>query len=385
MKNRIISVITNEKKRTRAQYICVFIVLGLVSLLMTLLNIITDKGALTWATAAFTLLCLLNLLIVYKWKHAGVNVASALFMAEIITLFTFFIISGNPDGFSVIWIAMLPTCGMLLFGIRRTAVLCSVLFIILVFFFWIPAGAQFLQYDYNKTFMMRFPILYAAFFATSALFETIRVFTQKELDKLRERYKELAAHDNLTKLLNRQGFIELVKNTEANENQTVFMIDIDHFKNVNDNYGHDIGDLVLFKIGEKAEQSAVSAKACRWGGEEFVLWFPTGGGDPEAIRAVMDDLNQRRRDKQPLSQPSAGSFFKRPEGDYAARLIETAGLKGFRVGGAAVSDKHAGFVVNLGDATAKDVLQLMFLVQERVEAQSGIRLAPEVRIVGVEG
>ena len=108
-------------------------------------------------------------------------------------------------------------------------------------------------------------------------------------------------------------------------------------------------------------------------------------GDPEAIRAVMDDLNQRRRDKQPLSQPSAGSFFKRPEGDYAARLIETAGLKGFRVGGAAVSDKHAGFVVNLGDATAKDVLQLMFLVQERVEAQSGIRLAPEVRIVGVEG
>ena len=108
-------------------------------------------------------------------------------------------------------------------------------------------------------------------------------------------------------------------------------------------------------------------------------------GDPEAIRAVMDDLNQRRRDKQPLSQPSAGSFFKRPQGDYAARLIEAAGLKGFRVGGAAVSDKHAGFVVNLGDATAKDVLELMSLVQERVGAQSGIRLAPEVRIVGVEG
>ena len=108
-------------------------------------------------------------------------------------------------------------------------------------------------------------------------------------------------------------------------------------------------------------------------------------GDPEAIRAVMDDLNQRRRDKQPLSLPSAGSFFKRPQGDYAARLIEAAGLKGFRVGGAAVSDKHAGFVVNLGDATAKDVLDLMEQVQQRVEAMSGIRLAPEVRLVGVEG
>ena len=290
MKDRIITVITNEKQRTRAQYICVFIVLGLVALMMTVLNIVTDKGALTWATAAFTLLCLFNLFIVYRWKQVGVTVASALFMAEIIALFTFFIISGNPDGFSVIWIAMLPTCGMLLFGIKRTAVLCSVLFIILVLFFWIPAGAQFLQYNYNKTFMMRFPILYVAFFTTSALFETIRVLTQKELDKLRERYKELAAHDNLTKLLNRQGFIELVKNTESNEDQTVFMIDIDHFKNVNDNYGHDIGDLVLIKVAENVEQAAVNAKACRWGGEEFVLWFPTGGCDPEAIRLGIEQM-----------------------------------------------------------------------------------------------
>ncbi len=108
-------------------------------------------------------------------------------------------------------------------------------------------------------------------------------------------------------------------------------------------------------------------------------------GDPETIRAVMDDLSQRRRDKQPLSLPSAGSFFKRPQGDYAARLIEVAGLKGFRVGGAAVSDKHAGFVVNLGDATVKDVFALMEEVQKRVEAMSGIRLSPEVRFVGVEG
>ena len=108
-------------------------------------------------------------------------------------------------------------------------------------------------------------------------------------------------------------------------------------------------------------------------------------GDPDDIRAVMDDLQQRRRDKQPLSQPSAGSFFKRPQGDYAARLIEAAGLKGFRVGGAAVSEKHAGFVVNLGNATAKDVLSLMKQVQERVEAMSGIRLSPEVSFVGVEG
>ena len=290
MKDRIISIITNEKKRTRAQYLGVFSVLGFVSLLMTVLNMITDKGALTWATAAFTLLCLLNFIIVYKGKHVGMIVASVLFMAEIVALFTFFIITGNPDGFSVIWIAMLPTCGMLLFGIKKTSVLCSVLFIILVFFFWIPAGAQFLQYSYNNTFMMRFPILYVAFFATSALLEAIRVLTQKELDKLRERYKDLAAHDNLTKLLNRQGLIEFVKNAETSEEQTVFMIDVDHFKNVNDDYGHDIGDLVLIKVAESAEESAMNAKACRWGGEEFVLWFPKGVGDPEAVRLCIEQM-----------------------------------------------------------------------------------------------
>ena len=291
MKDRIVSIITNEKKRTRAQYLGVFFVLGFVSLIMTVMNVITGKGALTWATAAFTLLCLLNFLIVFFGKKAGMTVASVLFMVEIVSMFTFFIISGNPDGFSVIWIAMLPTCGMLLFGIKKTAVPCAFLLIILIFFFWTPVGNQLLQYDYNKTFMMRFPILYVAFFATSALLEAIRVFTQKELDKLREMYKDLAAHDNLTKLLNRQGLFELVKNTETSGEQTVFMIDVDRFKGVNDNYGHDVGDLVLVKVAENAEKTAVSATACRWGGEEFVLWFPTGGGDPEAVRLGIEKMN----------------------------------------------------------------------------------------------
>ena len=106
--------------------------------------------------------------------------------------------------------------------------------------------------------------------------------------------------------------------------------------------------------------------------------------DPEIILERMKDLQQRRKDKQPLTLPSAGSFFKRPQGDFAGRLIEAAGLKGFRVGDAMVSEKHAGFVVNAGHATAGDILSLMKQVQERVEKQSGIRLEPEVRIIGVD-
>ena len=94
----------------------------------------------------------------------------------------------------------------------------------------------------------------------------------------------------------------------------------------------------------------------------------------------MADLAQRRRSKQPLEYPSAGSTFKRPVGHFAGGLIEQCGLKGTKVGGAQVSEKHAGFVVNTGGATASDVLQTIRMVQDRVFEDSGFRLEPEVRI-----
>ena len=112
--------------------------------------------------------------------------------------------------------------------------------------------------------------------------------------------------------------------------------------------------------------------------------FRLTAGDRSAIQAKMDDLSARRREKQPLNLPSAGSTFKRPEGHFAGALIEQAGLKGLRVGGACVSEKHAGFVVNDRNATARDVLDLIRLVQARVLEHSGVRLETEVRILGEE-
>ncbi len=100
----------------------------------------------------------------------------------------------------------------------------------------------------------------------------------------------------------------------------------------------------------------------------------------EEIRAVMQDLMTRRRASQPLDLPSAGSAFKRPVGGYAAALIDQTGLKGYQVGGAAVSEKHAGFVVNLGGATADDVKTLLRDVSQTVYEKHGIRLEPEIRI-----
>ena len=100
----------------------------------------------------------------------------------------------------------------------------------------------------------------------------------------------------------------------------------------------------------------------------------------QEVRAVMQDLMSRRKTSQPLDLPSAGSAFKRPVGGYAAALIDQAGLKGFQIGGAAVSEKHAGFVVNLGGATEQDVQMLLARVSEIVFEKTGIRLEPEVRI-----
>jgi UDP-N-acetylmuramate dehydrogenase len=109
--------------------------------------------------------------------------------------------------------------------------------------------------------------------------------------------------------------------------------------------------------------------------------FALRKGDPDAIRARMDDLTHKRESKQPLDKPSAGSTFKRPEGYFAGKLIMDAGLQGYQVGGAAVSKKHAGFVVNLGGATAADVHAVIEHVQDEVERQFGVRLEPEVRFL----
>ena len=105
-------------------------------------------------------------------------------------------------------------------------------------------------------------------------------------------------------------------------------------------------------------------------------------GNPAEIREKMQDFQRRREEKQPLDMPSAGSTFKRPEGDYASRLIEVSGLRGFQMGRAAVSEKHCGFVVNLGNADAKEIYRLIREVIRIVEEKQGVRLETEVKLWG---
>ena len=146
---------------------------------------------------------------------------------------------------------------------------------------------------------------------------------------------------------------------------------------------------VLTKEGEVL---AIPAKALELGYRTSVIpkngWIVLGAvlqlkkGDPEQILARMEELKEQRITKQPLDLPSAGSTFKRPEGYFAGKLIMDAGLRGFTVGGAQVSEKHCGFVVNRGDATAADVWELICEVKRRVKERTGVELEPEVKLLG---
>lgn len=121
------------------------------------------------------------------------------------------------------------------------------------------------------------------------------------------------------------------------------------------------------------------------GGEGYIICeseLALKPGDQKEILADMDELAKRRREKQPVSLPSGGSTFKRPKGYYAAALIDQAGLRGRRVGGAQVSEKHTGFIVNTGGATAEDVKSLMELVQQEVQARFGVTLESEICMIG---
>ena len=146
---------------------------------------------------------------------------------------------------------------------------------------------------------------------------------------------------------------------------------------------------VLTKEGEVL---AIPAKALELGYRTSVIpkngWIVLGAvlqlkkGDPEQILARMEELKEQRITKQPLDLPSAGSTFKRPDGYFAGKLIMDAGLRGFTVGGAQVSEKHCGFVVNRGNATAADVWELICEVKRRVKEMTGVELEPEVKLLG---
>jgi len=268
----------DDKKRYKVQYLCTYFILGTVSLFMTIVNIIDINTAsmnLMIATLVFAVLSYINVAFVYI-SEKTYTVSKYLFIVEILVLFSFFLINGSPQGFSAIWALLLPSLGLLLFGVKAGTIINVIMLTIIVLLLRTDVGDALNVYPgYTDSFRFRFPFAYVAFFFVGLLIEGIRANTFKN-------YEFFYSHDNLTGAINRKGFNDYLEETSKNLNDTVglIMIDIDHFKLVNDTYGHHVGDEVLKSIS-KAIIDNVKVPLCRWGGEEFVLLFANGDLDQE--------------------------------------------------------------------------------------------------------
>jgi len=255
-------------------------IMGSVSGFMTIVNIFTRKWLLMSSTLIFFLACMLN---IWLSRHGRQRLAQNTFLAEALLLCGFFCISGTPEGFSALWTCFIPSYTLTMLGTKRGSRYSGLAFLMIVAVFWTPWGRALLRYEYTASFMLRFPMIYAAFYLMALFLEAIRAETQRRLVEAERQYQHLYAHDALTGIYNRYGFNERLNEVFADpsvQELGLLILDLDLFKQVNDTYGHGAGDVVLKFIADTLVRlSGDTAAVCRWGGEEFtvLLW---NGEDP---------------------------------------------------------------------------------------------------------
>ena len=270
---KTVTLMVYDDSRKKIAFVGLNAVLVLVSLIMSVVNIFTAEYILMISTLVFSLGCGLNI-VLYRAK-VNVSVIYAIFAAEAMTLLAFFFVSGIPDGFSALWICLIPSFALLIFGRKDGGIFCLIALMMIIFLFWIPAGKALLQYTYSDTFMLRFPFLYSAIFIISFLAEIVRRETHKQLVDSERKYRYLYRHDALTGLFNRYGINEYMDeafHNPADKHAAIMILDIENFKRVNDRYGHNAGDQVLKTVAQIPQHLLCEhSRYCRWGGEEFLI------------------------------------------------------------------------------------------------------------------
>jgi len=252
-------------------------IMGSVSGFMTVVNIFTQKWLLMSATLIFFLACMANLWLSWRGHR---KLAQNTFLAESMVLCGFFCVSGTPEGFSALWTCFIPSFTLTMLGNRRGSRYSGCAFLMIVVIFWTPWGRSLLRYDYTDSFKLRFPMIYLAFYLMALCLEAIRARTQSRLVEAERRYQHLYEHDALTGIYNRYGFNERLNRSffdPAVKELGLLILDLDLFKNVNDTYGHDAGDIVLKSTAETLLRlTGEAAAVCRWGGEEFTVLLRNG-------------------------------------------------------------------------------------------------------------
>lgn len=274
MLKKIKTAVVSDPLRRRLLFFFLNGALSLTSTIMTVINFFTGEYLLLLATLLFAIVCLCNLLVLY-FSRMPEKIIYYVFGLEAMILLAFFFISGIPDGFSALWICLIPSFALLIFGIRGGSLFSLLALVMMIFLFWIPAGRSLLHYAYTETFMLRFPFLYSSIYLISLIIEYVRRETQNQLDQAKRQYRYLYRHDALTGLYNRYGIHEFMVDTfsgKKDQRVAVILLDIDDFKAINDHYGHECGDEVLKMVAAVPLRTMCEhCRCCRWGGEEFLL------------------------------------------------------------------------------------------------------------------
>ena len=190
--------ITHESSRQHFQFLCVFAIMAFISVFMTVMNYFTGwRDALMHATLYFSIANIVNVLIEFFGKNRTRQIPRILFAIEIVFLFTFFIINGQPKGFSSLWALLMPSCGLLLYQGVVGSLISGVQLAIIIFLFYFPDGRQLLNYEYTDVFMMRFPVLYTAFFGVGLFFELVLHYNQQALSAARDKFQSLYADEEV--------------------------------------------------------------------------------------------------------------------------------------------------------------------------------------------
>lgn len=274
LKDKLSQAVVSDEMRQKVSFLLLNGSLAVTSGVMTVINIFTGEHLLMLSTLLFAICCLVNFILIYC-AGCPKKIVSVFFCVEVMVLLGFFLVSGIPHGFSAIWICLVPSFALLVFGMRGGSVLCGAEFLIVVFFFWTSYGNSLLRYDYGSTFLLRFPFLLLASYVIAVMIEYVRMETQKQLERTKNEFYKLYRHDALTGLYNRYGISEYIEEVFAEAKDrlvSVVLLDIDNFKMINDKYGHEAGDQVLKTIACVLLQAICKdCHCCRWGGEEFLL------------------------------------------------------------------------------------------------------------------
>ena len=337
----------DREKYTKTVRTAAYIILFVVGVLMTILNIVTKgdpvslgpTGSLTITTATFSIVLLLCFLFSLIGPRCS-KVSGAIFATALVVMFTMFIIDGAPEGFSAIWICLLPIAGMLFFGRKRGSIICGIMFVIMILLFWvkiyryipfldkiqhIETNANGVAGRYTKTFLIRFPILYVSFYAVTFLLQTIQEYQFDVLEKVNDINAKYSTHDQLTGILNRKGFYDLLEHELKTRNYSkigFIIFDLDFFKSLNDTYGHLAGDEVLIEFAQVIKEKLPNSIAeCRWGGEEFLVCYLDDGIGKADLEGFRKEIENHKfiSDNQVLKTTVSGGVFETNDKNYSNR------------------------------------------------------------------